>query len=346
MTRSVLLTTIFLLSVQFSWGASGPVQQTLEWMEMGENASEQELQEVGSKLPELSEVQRNELILEGLKSKSRSVRYQIVIKILTEQKNNQYFDALVSVAENDPDSDVRSSALTTMSSIDPNRTLPVRRKLTAHPDAWGRLYALSGLVSSTDTADIRAVEQALENDHLMVKIGLAKARVIGGLTVDKKIALEGLAVNEKWFAAHPINPTGYLSRRTSSKQYAGYIVRLIREDALFVLEKKGAPEDIPQLEREIARENSTGDKKDFGVRAQVTIREIQLMHLPDDKKLDYLHAKLREPQSGVRSWAAIKLCKVKGGLEVIDALAKDPSHPAYKRVRNMRLWCSQHASEL
>lgn len=346
MTRSILLTVLFVLVARFSWGASGPVEQTLEWMAMGETASEQQMHEAGAKLPELSDSQRHELIIEGLKSKSRAVRYEIAVMLNREPKNERYLDRLVDLAEHDPDADVRSSALVRVSHIDARRALPLNRKLITDPDAGVRYYALSGLMLSPEPDDAGTVERALINEHLWIRIGLTKIQALHNKPLDKNIALEGLAVDKTWFEKNPIVPTGYMWRRSSRKDHAEYFVRLIREDALYILGRTGTPDDIPHLERAIARETALGDKEKFAVRSQLIIWKIQLKHLPEDQQLDYLKIKLRDPQLWVRSWAVKKLCVVKGGLEIIDALEKNPSHPAHNSAQGRRHWCSKHASDL
>lgn len=345
MIRSTLLTALFVLTAQFSWGASGPVEKTLEWMAMGETASEQQMQEAGANLPELSDSQRHELIVEGLKSKSRAVRYQI-LNMMTRDESAKHLDVIVELAERDLDADVRDSALSEASLVDKNRGILIARKLKNDPDISVRLRALVGLMVSPEPEDVRAVEQALKSDHLRIRIGLTKVQAFGGRPLDKNIGLEGLAVDEAWFEKNPIFPTGYMSRRTSRKQYAQYVVRLIREDAIYILGRTGEPEDIPHLERVVAREALVDDKDKFGVQSQIVVWRIQLKQLPEAQQLDYLKVKLRDPRHWVQNWAVGKLCVVKGGLEMIDELVKDPSHPAHNASRGQRRACIKHAPKL
>lgn len=343
MIRSILWTALFVLTAQFSWGASGPVEKTLEWMAMGETASEQQMQEAGANLPELSDSERHELIVEGLKSKSRAVRYQISEMVNREPNKGKYLDILVDLAARDPDADVRRSAHGRVSSIDKQQGMALDRRLKNDPDVWVRRSALKGLLFASEIDDVRTVESALKNDHLLVRIGLTRTLMFNGKPFDKNIAIEGLTADEAWFEKNPLIPTGYMSRRTSHKQYAQYIVRVIREDAIYILGRTGAPEDIPYLERVIAREALLGDENKFGVQAQLVIWRIQLNRLPEDQQLDYLKVKLRDPRHWVQNWAVGKLCVVKGGLELIDELVKDPSHPAHNASRGQRRACLKHA---
>lgn len=344
MNRKIFLTGLLALVAQSSWGVSLSVNKTLEWMEMGETASEQQLQEIGSRLPKLNDSERDELILEGLKSSKRAVRFQIAELVNKVPNNEKYIDLLFDIGEHDPDADVRKSAFDRVSSIDNNRGKLLARKLISDSDAFVRRSALVGLALSSEPDDIRAVESALKTDHLYIRSGLTRTLVFHGKPYDGKIAHEGLDVDLTWFQRNPITPNGYSWRKSSSGAQAMYVIRLIREDALFILGRKGTQKDITYLERTIKKVNALGDKDFFGVRAQGTIHEIQLRELPEDSRLGYLESKLRDPRPWVRSWAAVKLCSVNGGLETIDAIAKDPAHPAHKRVRNMRIWCSQNAT--
>lgn len=341
MTRSMLWTALFVMIAQLSWGASGPVEKTLEWMAMGETASEQQMQEVGSKLPELSNSQREELIFAGLRSNSRAVRYQIAEMVNREAHPEKYLDLLVNLAEHDVDEDVRDSALLRVTSIDKGRALTLSRKLKDDPSARVRFIALVGLAFSPEQEDLRAVESALHRDHLLVRVGLTKAQAINGKPFDIKIAREGIGVDADWFKKHPLTSTGYMSRGVPRERYANYIVNIIRDDAIAILKMAGTIEDIPILEQAAAKAaKATDNVLRFDIQALKTAEIIRLRFMPEGERLDYLKTKARDPLFWVKHWAVVSLCDVNGGAEVMRSIEKDPDHPAHNFALGRQ--CSQN----
>lgn len=345
MRRSIMLTALFVLTAQFSWGATPAIDGIIELLATDEKSpGGPGVQEAGAKIAKLNDSQREELIVAGLKSNSRAVRYQIA-QMVGSQESVRHLDILSYLAENDADADVRRSALGRVSSIDKGRALALSRKLKGDPDARVRFSALTGLIFSPEPEDLRDVESALRRDHLLVRIGLTHVQAINGKPLDRKIALAGLDVDAEWFQKHPLASTGYLSRRISREQYAKYIMGIIRRDAIDILRMVGTPEDIPFLERAGAREAAIKDKDfAFEVKAYGTAEIIRLRTLPEGERLEYLKPRVRDSQQWLREWAVRNLCDVPGGAEFLKSIAMDVSHPAYYPARSYDKRCTRHGT--
>lgn len=342
MTRSFLWAALIVFVPHISWGASASVGEIIELLATDENfPGGTDVQKAGEKISNLSTSQREELIVEGLKSNKRAVRSQIVEMVNREKNPEKYLDLLVSLAENDVDASVRNSALARVTSIDRNRALGLHRKLKADPDAMVRNFALTNLLASSDAPeDIEAVKSALRNDHLLVRIGLTKTQMINGMPFDKKVAIEALKVDSEWFKIHPLPSTGYYSRRVRPDRYAKYIVRIIRNDAIEILMKVGTLEDIPSLEAAGAREATARNKdSSFEIKAHGTAEIIRLRSMPGNDRLEYLKPKTRDSRMWLREWAVGNLCGVPGGMEYLKTIAADSEHPAYRPARSYSKRC-------
>lgn len=345
MTRSTFLTVFFVLASQLLWGASPAVEEIIELLATDESApGGSGVQEAGAKIAQLSDSQREELIVAGLKSSSRAVRYQVAEMVNPRESSTRYLDLLIALAEKDSDADVRRSALGNVTSIDKDRALVLKRKLKGDPDAMVRLPALTGLLfSSQEPEDMRAVESALRSDHLLVRVGLTKTQAINGKPLDKNIAREGLGVDVEWFKKHPLNPTGYLWRLSQGDDAARFFMRTIRKDAVDILRMIGTAEDIPFLERAGAKESAAKDKDlGFEVNALGTAEIIRLRSMPENGRLEYLKPKVRDSRVWMREWAIRNLCGVPGGAEFLKAIAMDANHPAHFHARSYDKRCSQH----
>lgn len=345
MRRSIILTVLFVLTSQFSWGASATIDEIVGLLATDEKSpGGPGVQEAGAKIAQLSDSQREELIVSGLKSNSCAVRYQIAEMVNRETNSEKYLDLLATLAEHDVDASVRDSALGRVSSMDKGRALVLKRKLKDDPDAMVRLSALTGLLfSSQEPEDILAVESALRSDHLLVRVGLTKTQAINGKPLDKNIAREGLGVDVEWFKKHPLNPTGYLWRLSQGDDAARFFMRTIRKDAVDILRMIGTAEDIPFLERAGTKESAAKDKDlGFEVNALGTAEIIRLRSMPETARLEYLKPKVRDSRQWLREWAVKNLCGVPGGAEFLKSIATDSSHPAYFPARSYDKRCSRH----
>lgn len=341
MRWNILLTALWVLTAQFSWGATATINEIIELLATDEKSpGGPGVQEAGAWIAKLSDSQREELIVAGLKSSHRAVRYQIAEMVDT-RESATHLDLLSQLAGNDVDADVRRSALGRVSSIDKDRALVLSRKLKGDKDVWVRSSALKDLIFSPEPEDLSAVESALRDDHLLVKIGLTKTQVINGKPFDIKIAREGVGVDVEWYKKYPLNPTGYLWRLNQGDAAARYCVRIIRQDAVDILRMVGTSVDIPFLER--AGENEAAAKdKDFAfeVNAFGTAEIIRLRSMPESERLEYLKPKVRDSRIWMREWAVRNLCGVPGGEGFLKSIATDSAHPAnmparsyYKRCR-------------
>lgn len=345
MRRSIMLMALFVLTAQFSWGATATIDEIIELLATDEKSpGGPGVQEAGARIAKLSDSEREEFIIAGLKSKSRAVRNQVAEMVNREKKPEKYLDLLINLAENDADADVRRSALARVTSIDKSRALVLSRKLKNDSNAMVRMFALKGLLfSAQEPDDFRAVESALRSDHLLVRIGLTHTQAVNGKPLDRRIAREGLDVDAEWFKKHSLASTGYLSRISSHEQYAKYIVSIIRRDAIDILRMVGTPEDIPFLERAGAKEAAAKDKDlGFEVNALGTAEIIRLRSMPESERLEYLKPKVRDSRVWVREWAVGNLCGVPGGAVFLKSIAADASHPAHKPARSFDKRCSRN----
>lgn len=347
MTRSILFVVCLVLTSQLSWGASATIDEIMRLLATDEKSpGGPGVQDAGAKIAQLSDSQREELIVAGLKSSSRAVRYQVAEMVNPRESSTGYLDLLSALAEKDADADVRRSALGSVISIDKGRALMLSRKLKDDPNAMVRMSALKNLLfSSQEPEDVRVVESALRDDHLLVRIGLTHTRAINGKSLDRKIAREGLDADSEWFKKHPLTSTGYLSRIASREQYAKYIVSIIRRDAIDILRMVGTLEDIPFLERAGAKEAAARDKDlGFEVNALGTAEIIRLRSMPESERLEYLKPKVRDSRVWAREWAVGNLCGVPGGAVFLKSIAADASHPAHKPARSFDKRCSRNGT--
>lgn len=345
MTRSTLLTVLLVLTSQLSWGAPATIDEIIGLLATDEKSpGGPGVQEAGAKIVQLSDSQREELIVAGLKSSNRAVRYQVA-EMVNSREAALHLGLLVNLAENDEDASIRDSAFLRVNSIDKGRALVLSRKLKDDPDARVRFLALTSLLFSSEPEDQRAVESALRADHLLVRIGLTKVQAINGKPFDIKIAREGVGVDVEWFKKYPLNPAGYLWRLNQSDAAARYYVRTIRQDAVDILRMVGTPEDIPFLERAGEKEAAAKDKDlAFEVNAFGTAEIIRLRSMPESERLEYLKPKVRDPRIWMREWAVRNLCGVPGGAEFLKSIAMDASHPAHMPARSYDKRCTRYGT--
>lgn len=305
---------------------------------------------------EFSRSQRDEFIVQGLKSPHRAVRYEIIDEIHPE-RDKKHLTLLEKVAISDSDPSVRDSALVRLGYTDDKRATRVHRKMVADKDDSVRRHALGLLALSNAAEDVQAIEEALKSDHLFIRSAIIAARANRGMPVtdeQRKVAWECLRVDMAWMRNNPVNAGGFRWKYPSRDIFDEHFLDEIRGNAQRIFHNAGMPEDIPHLEEFALRADI--ERAEKGKKNPVYLKmppggntyrqladNLRLRHMPEGERLAFVKNKLRSPSFETKTWAVRQLCAVPGGFEVLDSLEIDTTHPAHNFSKGMKDWCVRNA---
>ena len=342
-----------------SWALSDAVSKVLACYEQCEENS---TPVAPPNLPdprEFSESQRDELIVQGLKSPYPAVRYLVIEQIHIERET-QHLTLLENVAISDSDPSVRNVALVRLGYTDDERATRVHRKLVADKDDNVRRTALGLLALSKAAEDVQATEEALKSDHLFIRSAIIAARANRGIPVtdqQRKIGWECLRVDMAWMRKNPVNADGYGWKFRSPNVRHEYFLNEIRGNSQRIFQKAGMPEDIPHLEEfarraDIERAEKAKEEPAYlkmppgGNTYRQLANNLRFRHMAVEERLEFVKGKLRDKNPDTAFWAMTKACLVSGGEDHLEALSKDSSYPFHKAAASVKKRCrSTYAQE-